>query len=92
MGFTSCGNVVCSHCAKSRRPVYGLLHAHRVCDECVVNGVWTDPRDVRAGIQLKKEAARDELSRVKLELDSVRSRLHELDASPANAPPPGPPH
>ncbi|OQR83506.1 hypothetical protein ACHHYP_14610 [Achlya hypogyna] len=62
----SCGNVVCSRCAKSRRAVYGLLNQHRVCDECLTNGVWIDPRDVKAALVGRKVAEQRELERIKL--------------------------
>ncbi|ETW01924.1 hypothetical protein H310_06469 [Aphanomyces invadans] len=39
----SCGDVVCGHCAESKREVYGLVGMHRVCDACLTNGVWMDP-------------------------------------------------
>ncbi|KAH9115135.1 hypothetical protein LEN26_000901 [Aphanomyces euteiches] len=36
----SCGDVVCSDCSKARQEIYGLTGVHRVCDVCMVNGLW----------------------------------------------------
>lgn len=49
----ACGNVVCSTCSNARREVFGLLGYHRVCDECLGNGVWKDPHQHRLGVAQK---------------------------------------
>ncbi|OQS04200.1 hypothetical protein THRCLA_20943 [Thraustotheca clavata] len=77
----SCGSIVCSNCSQTRKPVYGLINLHRVCDDCISNGVWINPNDVRAALFDKKEAEQRELDRIKQELDGFRTRLHEISSS-----------